>query len=50
MTVIYFADGVRINDAASFFEKMDLAAWLDNGEPGSLAGGSLNPVLHRKGE
>ena len=45
MTVIYFADGARIDNPIRDETRGDLKAWLDNLPEGSLANSSLNPVV-----
>lgn len=46
MTIIYFADGARVTDPVNNFQRADHERWLDNIEPGKLAGGILNPILN----
>jgi ectoine hydroxylase-related dioxygenase (phytanoyl-CoA dioxygenase family) len=45
MTVIYFADGTRISEPDSVYQRFDLATWLPDMAPGDLAAGPLNPLL-----
>jgi ectoine hydroxylase-related dioxygenase (phytanoyl-CoA dioxygenase family) len=45
MTVIYFADGARIEDPVRDAVRGDLEAWLEGRAPGQLAASSLNPVV-----
>jgi hypothetical protein len=45
MTIIWFADGARTTAPNGPEQELDLAAWLDNGEPGTLAEGAGNPLL-----
>jgi ectoine hydroxylase-related dioxygenase (phytanoyl-CoA dioxygenase family) len=46
MTVIYFADGARITDPDSEFQRADLEAWFPGQQPGEVAASPLNPVLN----
>jgi len=46
MTVIYFADGVRILEPQNPHHPADLARWLPGLKPGDLAASPLNPVLY----
>lgn len=46
MTIIYYPDGTRILEPDSVARKADLKSWLDNGTPGELAQGPLNPLLY----
>jgi hypothetical protein len=45
MTIIWFADGARITAPNGPEQEFDLAAWLDNGVPGTLAAAVGNPLL-----
>jgi ectoine hydroxylase-related dioxygenase (phytanoyl-CoA dioxygenase family) len=45
MTIIWFADGARITEPNSPQQEFDLATWLDNGTPGTVAAGRRNPRL-----
>jgi len=45
MTIIYFADGLRVAAAPSRLQQRDLAAWLPGCVPGGPAVSPLNPVL-----
>ena len=45
MTIIWFADGARITTPTGPQQEFDLATWLDNAEPGTLAAGENNPLL-----
>jgi ectoine hydroxylase-related dioxygenase (phytanoyl-CoA dioxygenase family) len=46
MTVIYFADGMRVPDPVKgTFQRHDLATWLPGVQPGELAASPLNPLL-----
>ena len=49
MTVIYFADGVRIAEPRNEHQPADLKRWLPGLKPGELAASPLNPVLYRRG-
>lgn len=44
MTIIYFADGVRVR-APTDFQRGDLKVWLADLPPGSLASGPKNPLV-----
>ncbi|WP_235427189.1 phytanoyl-CoA dioxygenase family protein [Cohnella kolymensis] len=48
MTIIYFADGIRIAEPDSNARKADLAAWLPGQSPGDAAGSRLNPLLYSR--
>lgn len=45
MTVIYFADGMRVSEPANDAQRVDLERWLPGLQPGDLAASELNPVL-----
>jgi ectoine hydroxylase-related dioxygenase (phytanoyl-CoA dioxygenase family) len=45
MTVIYYADGVRVGPADHPIRAHDLRTWLHPCQPGELAAGELNPLL-----
>ncbi len=45
MTVIYFADGLRVAEPRSLAQKIDLHVWLPGLAPGDLAASPLNPIL-----
>lgn len=45
MTVIYFADGAKVDDPVRAETRGDLQAWLGNLPPGALAATRLNPVV-----
>lgn len=45
MTVIYFADGARITAPKNEHQQADLATWLGNLAPGSIADSPLNPLV-----
>jgi ectoine hydroxylase-related dioxygenase (phytanoyl-CoA dioxygenase family) len=49
MTVIYFADGLRVpNPVKGTFQRHDLATWLPGVQPGELAASPLNPLLYSR--
>jgi ectoine hydroxylase-related dioxygenase (phytanoyl-CoA dioxygenase family) len=45
MTVIWFADGLHVDESPSTTAARDLATWLPGCRPGDLAASELNPVL-----
>jgi ectoine hydroxylase-related dioxygenase (phytanoyl-CoA dioxygenase family) len=45
MTVIWFADGLRVDGSPGPIAVNDLATWLPGCRPGDLAASELNPVL-----
>jgi len=45
MTVIYFADGSRVSEPDSIYQKFDLGVWLPGLEPGDHAESPINPRL-----
>ena len=45
MTIIYFADGVRVGPADSSYRQNDLQNWLPGLAPGDLAASELNPLV-----
>jgi ectoine hydroxylase-related dioxygenase (phytanoyl-CoA dioxygenase family) len=45
MTVIYFADGLRVTARPSRLQRRDLEVWLPGCVPGGPAASPLNPVL-----
>jgi len=47
MTIIYFADGARVEKPDPTRSAGDLAAWLPGLREGDLAASKLNPVLYR---
>jgi len=49
LTVIYFADGARVLEPGNEFRRADLEAFLTGCKPGGPAGGSLNPILYKRG-
>ncbi len=46
MTIIYFADGVRVASADNAGRQNDLRSWLPGLAPGELAASELNPLLY----
>jgi hypothetical protein len=46
MTVIYFADGLRVVEPGNRGQQLDLALWLPGLRPGDLAASELNPRLY----
>jgi len=48
MTIIYFADGIRILTPDNPFREADLAGWLPGMKPGDLAASELNPLLYKR--
>lgn len=46
MTVIYFADGVRVGSADNTSRQNDLATWLPGLKPGDMAASELNPLVY----
>ena len=47
MTIIYFADGARVEEPDPTRNEGDLASWLPGLKAGDLAASELNPVLYR---
>ena len=45
MTVIYFADGERVQEPQNDFQRNDLATWFPGLKPGELAASEINPKL-----
>ena len=45
MTVIYFADGLRIAEPQNHNQRADLATWFPGLKPGDVAASELNPLL-----
>ncbi len=45
MTVIYFADGLRVQEPVNDAQRRDLATWLPGLTPGDLAASELNPIV-----
>jgi Phytanoyl-CoA dioxygenase (PhyH) len=50
MTVIYFADGSRVSEPDSIYQKFDLGVWLPGLRPGDEAASPINPRLWRASE
>ncbi len=49
MTVIYFADGLRVQKPIKgVFQRHDLATWLPGVEEGDLASSPINPLLYSR--
>jgi hypothetical protein len=48
MTVIYFADGARVEEPDPTRNAGDLKSWLPGLKAGDLAASELNPVLYRR--
>ncbi len=46
MTIIYFADGARVNEPENKNQESDLNKWLIGLKPGDLAASPLNPLLY----
>jgi len=46
MTVIYFADGMRVSEPNSDAQRYDLAMWMPGCKPGDLAASEKNPRLY----
>jgi hypothetical protein len=49
MTVIYFADSMRVTEPENDAQRVDLDRWLPGLKPGEPATSELNPLLYRKG-
>ena len=49
MTIIYFADGVRVAEPTPN-QRGDLAVWLPGLQPGDVAATPLNPLVYVRGE
>jgi hypothetical protein len=45
MTVIYFADGMRVTEPENDAQRVDLDRWLPGLAPGDLAASELNPLV-----
>ena len=45
MTVIYFADGMRVSEPDNDAQRVDLDRWLPGLQPGDLATSELNPLV-----
>lgn len=50
MTVIYFADGIRISEPKNANQEGDLGNWLPGLKPGDLAASELNPLVYSRSE
>lgn len=48
MTVIYYADGLRIAEPDSKARESDLKRWFPGQQPGELAASELNPLLYSR--
>jgi ectoine hydroxylase-related dioxygenase (phytanoyl-CoA dioxygenase family) len=48
MTIIYFADGIRVLSPDNPNRENDLAGWLPGLKPGDLAASELNPLVYRR--
>ena len=48
MTIIFFADGVRIGEPQNPQQANDLKGWLPGLAPGDLAASELNPLVYHK--
>lgn len=48
MTVIYYADGVRIAEPTNKNQPVDMARWFPGQKPGDVAGSPLNPLLFHR--
>jgi ectoine hydroxylase-related dioxygenase (phytanoyl-CoA dioxygenase family) len=48
MTVIYYADGLRIAEPDSKARESDLKRWFHGLQPGELAASELNPLLYSR--
>ncbi len=48
MTIIYFADGLRIAEPANKHQPADLARWFPGQKPGEVAASPLNPLLYHR--
>jgi ectoine hydroxylase-related dioxygenase (phytanoyl-CoA dioxygenase family) len=46
MTIIYFADGLRVSEPENEGQEWDLKLWLKGRAPGDLAAGERNPRLY----
>jgi hypothetical protein len=45
MTIIYFADGTRVSEPDSIYQKFDLSVWLPGMNVGDRAASPINPLL-----
>lgn len=48
MTVIYFADGMRVVEPENDAQQVDLERWLPDLNPGDLANSELNPLVYSR--
>jgi ectoine hydroxylase-related dioxygenase (phytanoyl-CoA dioxygenase family) len=48
ITIIYYADGIRVAEPDSNARRGDLAGWLPGCKPGDLAVSPLNPLLYNR--
>jgi ectoine hydroxylase-related dioxygenase (phytanoyl-CoA dioxygenase family) len=48
MTVIYFADGMRVTEPENDAQQVDLERWLPGLQPGDLATSHLNPLVYSR--
>ena len=48
MTVIYFADGMRVTEPENDAQRVDLDRWLPGLQPGDLAASELNPLIYSR--
>ncbi|MDQ0897043.1 MULTISPECIES: phytanoyl-CoA dioxygenase family protein [unclassified Paenibacillus] len=48
MTVIYYADGIRVAEPDSKARENDLKAWFPGIQPGDLAATALNPLVYSR--
>jgi ectoine hydroxylase-related dioxygenase (phytanoyl-CoA dioxygenase family) len=48
MTVIYFADGMRVTEPENDAQQVDLERWLPGLKPGDLAASELNPLVYSR--
>lgn len=50
MTVIYFADGMRVTEPANDAQRVDIDRWLPGLRPGDRAASPLNPLAYSRAE
>jgi ectoine hydroxylase-related dioxygenase (phytanoyl-CoA dioxygenase family) len=48
MTIIYFADGMRVSEPENDAQQVDLERWLPGLQPGDLANSELNPLVYSR--
>jgi ectoine hydroxylase-related dioxygenase (phytanoyl-CoA dioxygenase family) len=48
MTVIYFADGMRVTEPENDAQQVDIDRWLPGLKPGDLAATHLNPLVYNR--